>query len=453
MTMQLFIKYESTTLDLQEDGYKLIDGFFPETPDEGAESVSDQFTILIKGSSADDLRAKIGAITLMLEHSRRHVDDSLAAWIYFSVDDPYDPGGTIPEWQSKIVDGLVMYDKNLDRNWRQNKVLLTVVIEHKPYWDSSIEYAVPLTNGNGSRVTSGLTIYNHDDGGTSPAHDNWVQIDAADILGDMPGRTRLEVLNSYATNRLYTLWIGQNWTDPDNFSPILEGESSSLGTQYADSACSNGYYMQKSLISGSEQDIYKWTLSAAYLNACKGGYFKILARWWGAPRTEVKYRLKLEFAVTHIWQTGQITLDTSRGLQIRDMFTLRIPPWLLGETSLASLDLILSGEQNTGSSFNINLDFLQVTPLDGWRLLECSGYGVLQNSRMVDDGLNDVCYIDTGAGSDKAGYLVPYGSPIELYPAKKQKLHFLMHSQLGDIAEIVRTASVKLFYRPRRRTI
>ena len=86
-------------------------------------------------------------------------------------------------------------------------------------------------------------------------------------------------------------------------------------------------------------------------------------------------------------------------------------------------------------------------------MLECSGYGVLQNSRMVDDGVNDVCYIDTGAGADKAGYLVPYGSPIELYPGKKQKLYFLMHSNIGNVAEIHRTASVKLFYRPRRRTI
>lgn len=167
----------------------------------------------------------------------------------------------------------------------------------------------------------------------------------------------------------------------------------------------------------------------------------------------LKYRLKLEFAVTHIWQTGQITLDTSRAYQTRDMFTLRLPPWLLGQSSLASLDLILTGLQNTGSSINLNLDFIQVTPLDGWRMLECSGYGVLQNSRMVDDGVNDVCYIDTGSGANKAGYLVPYGSPIELYPGKKQKLYFLMHSNIGNVAEIQRTASVKLFYRPRRRTI
>ena len=86
-------------------------------------------------------------------------------------------------------------------------------------------------------------------------------------------------------------------------------------------------------------------------------------------------------------------------------------------------------------------------------MLECSGYGVLQNSRMIDDGINRITYIDSGAGSDKAGYLVGYGSPIALYPGKNQKLYFLMHSVYGDTAEIDRTASIKLFYRPRRRTI
>ncbi len=447
MSMKLYIIYSGVTLNFMAGGYKLLDGFYPETPDDQAETISDQFTVLVEGSSASDLRDKIAAVSLMIEHARRHKDDAAAAWLYFSVDN------TDTEGMTKLTNGLVLYDKSLVKEWGRNKVRLTVVLEHKPWWDSHNEVQVPLTNGNGTRNTSGLTIYNHDDGGTSPAHDNWVSIDAADIIGDMPGRTRLEVVNTYATNRLYTLWIGHNWSDSDNHDHILEGEDSTIGSDIADAGDSNGYYCQSPLITGYEQDIYKWTLSAAYLNACQGGYFKILARWHGSPRTDVKYRLKLEFAVTHIWQTGQITLDTSRGLQIRDMFTLRLPPWLLGQSSLASLDLVMSGFQNTGSSINLNLDFIQVTPLDGWRLLECSGYGVLQNSRMVDDGVNDVCYIDTGAGSDKAGYLVPYGSPIELYPGKKQKLYFLLHSNIGNQAEILRTASVKLFYRPRRRTI
>ena len=188
MSMQLYMKYGATTLDFQSGGYKLIDGFFPETPDQGAASVTEQFTILISGSSSTDLRSKIAAVTLALEHARRHRDDAGAAWLYFSVDD------TDSEGMSKILDGMVMYDSKLDPNWRRNKARVTIVIEHEPYWDSHNEYAVPLTNGNGSRVTSGLTVLNHDDAGAGPpVNDNWVQIDAADIVGDMPGRTRLEI--------------------------------------------------------------------------------------------------------------------------------------------------------------------------------------------------------------------------------------------------------------------
>ena len=151
MSMQLYIKYENTTLDLQANGYKVIDGFYPETPDPGAESVSDVITVLIQGTSATDLRSKIAAVTLALEQARRHKDDFLAAWLYFSVDD------TDTEGMSKILDGEVSYNSKLDPNWRRNRVVMTITLLHEAGWDSHNEYAVPLTNGNGSRVTSGLT--------------------------------------------------------------------------------------------------------------------------------------------------------------------------------------------------------------------------------------------------------------------------------------------------------
>lgn len=451
MTMQLYAIYSSTTLDFQANGYALLDGFYPETPDDGANSITDQFSVLITGSSATDLRSKIAAISLMLEHARRHKDDSSAAWLYFSPDDPDDPGGTIPEWMSKIVNGMVMYDANLDRNWRRSKAVVTIVIEHQPYWDSSIEVQVPLTNGNGKEVTTALTIYNHDDAGASPYHDNWVYIEDDAIEGDMPGNTRLELTNNYASNRLYTLWIGQNWTDPTNFTHILEGEASTSGTDISDAGCSGGYYMRSALASGTEADLFTWALDATFLNACKGGYFKLLARFYYAAPTSVKFRVKLNYAGTTIWQSGQVTLDTSRAYQIRDLLTLRLSPWLIGQADQRALTMTLTGQQSTGSSVNVDLDFIQVTPLDGWRMLECSGYGIVQNDRLIDDGINEVAYIDNGLGGDKAGYLVAYGNPITVYPAKQQTLYFLMHSNGGNTAEIARTATVKLFYRPRRR--
>lgn len=447
MSMQLYIIYDNTTLDFQADGYKVVDGFYPETPDEGAESVTDQFNVLIKGSTPADLHSKINTIRLALEHAKEHKDDALAAWIYYEVDNSVDA------WMTKLLGGMVMYDTNLSRNWRHKDVIATIIIERKPYWDAKDEVQVPLTNGNGTDDLSGLTVFNHDDAGTSPAHDNWVSIEAADIEGDLPGPTRLEAINSYASDRLWTLWIGQNWTDPDNFPHILEGEASSIGTPHSIGDCSGGQYIEKSLATGAEAAMFTWALSAGLLNASKGQYYKIMARFYDSPTHEIRYRLKLEYKTINVWQSGQMTLDASRAFLIRDMFTLRLPPWLLGHTDLSDLTMTLTGQHSLGSNRVVNIDFLQLTPLDGWRMLDCVGYGAVQNERFIDDGFNEVSYIDDGSGGDKAGILVGYGNPITLYPGKKQRLYFLMHSNLGIIAEIARTISVKLYYRPRRQTL
>lgn len=211
--------------------------------------------------------------------------------------------------------------------------------------------------------------------------------------------------------------------------------------------------MRYSLPSGVETTLFTWSLTSAFLNACKGSFYKILARFCTTAPTNVRLRLKLQYNLTTIWQSGQVAPDPTRSLLIRDLFTLRLPPWLPGQTDLNAITMLLTGQQSTGSAINVDLDFLQITPLDGWRMLECLGYGIVQNNRLVDDGINGSFYIDDGAGANKIGILVGYGNPIVLYPGKKQRLYFLMHNWLGDSAEIARTASVKLFYRPRRRTL
>jgi len=246
--------------------------------------------------------------------------------------------------------------------------------------------------------------------------------------------------------------MSQTWTDPDNIWHNFEGESSTLGTPIADPDCSDGYYMRASLASGAEYNLFSWSLTHDFLDACKGGYFKMLARFKGAAPTSVRFRIKILNSATVVWQSGQISLDANRALQIRDLFTLRLPPWLIEQSGLAALTIILTGQQSTGASINVDLDFFQFMPLDGWRMLECAGYGVEHDGHMMDDGFNESAYIDDYTGA-KAGILVGYGNPISLYPGKKQRLVFLMHSNVGNTAEIVRTISVKLYYRPRRKTL
>jgi hypothetical protein len=369
MSMQLYLTYGLTTLDFQADGYEVVGGFYPQTADEGMESISDQFEIRINGSSGPDLHSKITAIRLAFEHAKRHKDDAQAAWFYYEVDDTGDA------WMSKLLGGSVIYDSILESTWRHNLVVATIIVEHKPYWDALDEIQVPLSNGNGTNVLTALPVYNHDDGGgASPNHhDNWVEIAAADVLGDLLGPTRLEAINTYASSRLFTLWIGQNWTDPANFVHILEGESSTTGTATGDGNSSGAFSMKATLSTAAEATMFTWALTDAFLDTCQGQYFKFLARFQGAAHTNVKYRIKLQYSGTTIWQSGQVILDTSRAYQIRDLFTLRLPPWLLGQTNLKALTMIMTGQAIGGTPIDVYLDFLQITPLDGWRMLECAG--------------------------------------------------------------------------------
>lgn len=161
----------------------------------------------------------------------------------------------------------------------------------------------------------------------------------------------------------------------------------------------------------------------------------------------------MKWNVTTIWQSERAKPSSLRSIAIRDLFSLRLPPWLPNSTSLDDINLVLSGYQVTGSPIDVKLDFLQLTPADGWRYLTPTGYGVPNGSRIMDDGILDELYVDDGSGSDKIGIYLGYGSSIYLEPNKLQRLYFLMHSNASNTAEIARTASVKIFYRPRRLTI
>ena len=96
----------------------------------------------------------------------------------------------------------------------------------------------------------------------------------------------------------------------------------------------------------------------------------------------------------------------------------------------------------------MNIDFIQLTPADGYRELKTASYDVPYEYRIIDDGIGEYLYVDDGAGADKAGIMTGYGAPIQVWPGRNQRLYFLMNPD-----EIARTLSVKVFYRPRRRSL
>ncbi len=352
-------------------------------------------------------------------------------------------------WRSELLDGRVVPTPNIVKYERATGQREATVIVRRANWWEGAEAQVALTNGNGTDNTTGLTVYNCNDGvGTSPTKRNsYAAIAAASVGGDLPAETRLEIINTFATSQLYFVWVGQNWTDPANFVPVLEAESGTGGTIVANANYSNGNYTTHTLTT-TEADLLSWTLNAAFLNACKGNYYKAVLKTDSTITGNMKFRLKIKWNVSTLWQSDQIQIG-SPVLAVSDLVTFRLPPWLPALSALDGVDLIITA-QSTSGSHPLRVDWLQLMPTDGWRQLSYIGYGLANGRRIVDDGVRGYLYEDDAAGAGLIGNMVGYGSPIKLYPGKDQRLYFMLHAIAATTSEITRTISVKLFYRPRR---
>lgn len=445
--IQLTFTYGGITVDLMASGRAVLDGYFPEVSNDGT-PVTDRIDVWLSGTSAE-MQASIDAIELAIEHAKQHPDGADGCWINYAVNT------TETLYRSRVTNGAVLHDARLDARWRQGRAKLGLAITRQPYWEGP-ETAVPLTNSNGTDVTDGLGVYNcNDASGTAPnKRVNYVEIAAADISGNRPTPAKLLLTNTFATNRLNNVWIGHNHTDPTNALWNLEAEAASGETGDADSGSSGGYDVSKTLTSDSEVTLFTWPLSAAMLSAAQGQWVHALPRFSYAPViSNIRFRFKLQWNVTTIWQSEQVLPDSNVSLAIRDLASFRLPPWLQNYSGLDGMNLVMTGQRILASSQLLTLDFLQLIPADNFRYLACVGYGVAQNSRIVDDGIGGEVYRDDGADTGRVGILTGYGDPILLQPGKLQRLYFLMHSNYANSAEVTRTISVQVKYRPRRSSL
>jgi len=325
-----------------------------------------------------------------------------------------------------------------------------LLIERDNWWEGP-ETQAPLSNANGQNVTGELAVFNCADGAGDPplCRQNWVEIAQDMVGGDLPAAARLEITN-LGTDRLYDLWIGQNWTDPANCGQVYEAEQAAGESGLPDSACSGGMLVVKELPGGVETELLRWALDGETLSAGGGQRVHALVRFASAGwEVNTRFRLTMQWHMTDLWRSDLVQPRADRALQIRDLFQLRMPPG----TGLAGLDLVLSGLQSSGEARELRFDFLALVPADGWRYLTCCGYGLEPGERVVDDGLAERLYGDDGAGEGQAEVLMGFGGRIQLRARRKQRLYFFSHTVFANQAPVGHHLGVKIFFRPRRRAL
>lgn len=515
MTIQLTITYDSTTIDLMADGYVVQDGYYPETATDLNAQVSESIDVYIRGSSQADLAGKIRAINRAFEQARRHPTGPGGVYLNFALDKSLElwrsriSDGTVdldsgltrrwkalgmkvgviveraPWWEgpeaqlalsnpldTANTDGLPVYNPRLHRasntisfDSGTKKVLdsgnglvdfqtgMTVTIEGSTGNDGTYT----ITDGGHAGYFVVSEAVSDEGAGANVGIDgpvcNYVEIAEGDVEGDLPAATRLEITNNFnSENRAYTIWIGQNVeSDPGNLSHILEAEDAS-GETTVDSYLSSGnQYKDLDWSGAAENTLLTWTLSTELLNQLAGHYFRVIGKLFANVPAGLWVRLKVMMAATVLWD-GPLTLLQSGSAELQELASLRLPPYLLGSGDLYPLTMLLNAKINSAGAHTFHIDYIQLTPLDGWRKLQPKGYGAGYEVRVVDDGIDGYLYTDGWTPAGKTGHYVGYGNPIMVQPGKLQRIYFL-HNNMYGTAKIYRTLSVKIYYRPRRLTI
>lgn len=435
----------TTEVSLSNLGRAAVLSYSPAEGGEGETAVTESLVVRLRGRSLADITSIKNSITRVFAKARERKTTRNGDRAYINLQ----PAGYSSTYRSEIYSGQCsLSDTVFSKTWNAYIVELTIAWTRAAWWEAADETEVSLSNTHGSG-TGGITVYNHDDG----SQDNTALIASTAITGDLPAPCRLELYNSFnSVNNVKKLWVAHNWRlSPSSLPHILEAEDASGGTPTANASCSNGSFNGVSWAATTETVLLTWNLDGpTLLDYAKGGHVAFLMRWHTPPTADFKLRLKITDATTGItlWTGEQVT---TTGDAIQELGASRLPPSLLDHTGQGDLSLVLTGEREEAGTHSMNIDFVQITPLDGLRVYSARLSGELAyQSTLVDDAMVGALYSITS--SLKYEYFTVEGQPILLMPGEAQKLYLLAVND-ADGAEINRTWTLRVYYRPRRASL
>lgn len=449
MTNTLSVTDGTTTISLTSSGVVLT-SYMPKAPDFDAatgdyKSVTESIEFMIIDTTTANVQAKLAALDRLLQGAQR-AQAGRAARVYLH----FQAGSDAAAWRSEILDYRLELGEDAAVGLYQLRLECRLIIVRRYYWESTTLTTLPLSNGNGSGATSGLNIVNHDDSGTG--HDNWVQIAADQVTGVLPAGCQIRLTNDIGATRTYSkIYLALNaFSDPGNFSHILEGESRASGGTVVSNATyySNGQALSFAVGSGStpSTSTFIWTLPAATLQDAAGRPFRLLARFAGGLGTTTVFaEVRAANGSSVLWRGDSVALPDLYG-GLTDLGIVPLPPGGYS-TAYGALTLALTF---TGIAARY-LDFIQLTPMDAFVLLECMA-PCAHGEAVVYDSIEDRQYILSGA--TELGYVTASGGRLLLQPGVINRLIVLQENSTGtNRGEISESFTAMVRYRPRRLTI
>jgi len=312
-------------------------------------------------------------------------------------------------------------------------------------WWQGPETALALSNPHGQAQDGGLTVYNHGDAG----HANHAHIAGAGLAGDLPAACRVEIENPLAGQVFTHLYLALDaHPGAETFAPTLEGEQCTLAAGGAaptlDAACSGGAWQRASWSGAGETVVLGWELSGAQSAHCAGRVLRPLARFAAPPGPGSLWLRWLLSAGAALEYSPRALLTGGQALQA-------LPPLYLPAGQSGALQLYLLAQPTTDGSYQLDVDFVQLLPTDGWRqYCPAPDLGLGHQQTLVDDGAQERLYARSAAGN-LAGYTA-LGPGVRLKPGVDQRLYWLCAGS-GGSAPAGQQARLRVSYRPRWRQI
>ena len=452
MAHTLSITDGTTTVTLSS-GNQYLSRYTPETAWNN-EDVSERVMVGFTGATITDALTTLRTISTLFEQARRWDKYKTGPRVFIN----FDPGATGTAYRSLLRGGnLNLNEKTLKEHWGGRNLELELEWTRQGFWEGP-ETALSMTSfATALNTTVSIMNKSDSDGG------NYVTIASTDIvLGDMPSPMKLTITDTtplaLMSMDMYEVYIFHNVdSNPETFTHILEGESSSDVSGTASTDCSNGSYAALSWATTTDTFLCSWNISNTQVDAMAGGRFVVVMA--GPPSSgETKY-VSIKIANTNAYgnpyYAGPKAQENKyfRGPTIID--TIRIPQALQSTTTYSGVRLELWGFSPTTDTHTIPLDFLLLGPVSsdgGWMRIKSAlggAEGITLNEKFVVNEYDDAVYVERS--SQKSAELTLYGGPILLVPNKTQRLYFMISAYQGTLRWS--TANINISYRPRYRVL
>jgi len=437
----------STTISLSTTNNTLTD-YVPRTPTGDALTVTESATVWMTAASKTALQTAIRAVEdfFVLCRRRQATGTKDRGYVNLSVE------GDGHTYRSEVLDGRIVLGEDALRHWGNSGAEVLITWTRRFFWEYSLS-SIGLKRTGVTKTTSGVTIYNHHD---STTHENFVDIEGADIAGSLPAPLKITLAATAAigTRRFYL--SGNIFATPASYTAVYEGEASTaaggaLESVEADANSSGGNFMRVTW-TGSiahTRNAWVWSVSATQLGYTGGAWVRVLARFAATPPANCYAKVKVKFdgttPLTTLSEGPEILLDSAR--QLQDLGSVQLPPgYVTGAPTALALIISL---RHTGTS-QADLDYIQLSGPDGVHRFDQQGYQLASGDFVIDDGPESAVYIQTTGGFTQHIYS-DYPPALFVWPGRDMRVRLLFDEGANSV--IARTMTAFAQYRARRVTV